>query len=145
MFTVVAGSLILDTDVPGSAWPLLALVVVVTSASCTGLGLAMGAVALRIRQGAVLGNVFFCVLLVFSGVNVATEDLPAWMAAVSQWLPLTHGIEAARDLANGAGLSDVSGLMLQELGIGVIYAVVGLGLLRYLEWDSRRSASLERT
>jgi len=145
MFTVVAGCLLLDTDVPGSAWPLLCLVVVVTSASCTGLGLAMGAIALRVRQGAVLGNVVFCVLLVFSGVNVAVEDLPAWMASISQWLPLTHGIEAAREIADGASLRQVSDLVWQELGIGVLYAVLGLAMLRYLEWDSRRSASLERT
>ena len=74
----------------------------VTSASCTGLGLAMGAVALRVREGATLGNVVFCVLLVFCGVNVALEDLPGWMAAGrAAGCPLTHGIEAARLLADG--------------------------------------------
>ena len=47
---------------------------------------------------------FFCVLLVFCGVNVALDDLPGWMAAVGHWLPLTHGIEAARMLADGSDL-----------------------------------------
>ena len=66
---VLFGLLVLDVHIPAGAWPQLLLVIAVASASCTGLGLAMGAVALRVREGAVLGNVLFCVLLVFSGVE----------------------------------------------------------------------------
>jgi ABC-2 type transport system permease protein len=144
MVGVLAGVLLLDVDIPGGAWPAILLAVVITSASCTGLGLAMGAVALRVRESAVLGNVVFCVLLVFCGVNVALDDLPAWMAAVGTWLPLSHGIEAARLLADGYGLGAVDALLLREIGVGAIYTVVGLGLLRFFENESRRSASLDR-
>ena len=65
-----------------------------------------------------LGNVVFCILLVFCGVNVALDDLPGWMATVGSWLPLTHGIEAARLLADGSRWGEVGGLVLRELGIG---------------------------
>ena len=128
----------------GGSWPALLLVIAVASASCTGLGLAMGAVALRVREGAVLGNVLFCLLLVFSGVSVAVDDLPGWMAAVSPWFPLTHASAAAREVANGAALSDVTGLVLREVGVGALYAGAGLLLLRWLEDQSRRHATLER-
>lgn len=138
------GVLVLDVHVPGGSWPALLLVIAVASAACTGLGLAMGAVALRVREGAVLGNVIFCVLLVFSGTNIAVSDLPGWMAAVSQWLPLTHAIEAARGIADGAALGDVVGLVAREVGVGAAYAVAGLLLLRWLEDQSRRHATLER-
>ena len=141
---VVGGVLFLDVHIPASAWPTLLLVLVAASASCTGLGLLLGAVSLRVRETAVLGNVVFCVLLVFCGVNIALEDLPAWMAAIGQWLPLSHGIEAARELANGSALSSVTGLLLLELGVGVLYTTAGLVLLRYFEEESRRHATLER-
>jgi ABC-2 type transport system permease protein len=141
---VLAGVLLLHVDIPAASWPSLLLVLMVASASCTGLGLAMGAVALRVRQGAVISNVGFCVLLVFTGVNVAQDRLPTWMAHVGSWLPLTHGIEAARSIADGASLSAVSGLLERELGIGVLYAVAGLLLLHVLERESRRHATLER-
>lgn len=142
---ILFGVLVLDVHVPSAAWPALLLVVVVASAACTGLGLAMGAVALRVRETAVLGNVVFCVLLVFCGTNVAVAELPGWMAAVGEWLPLTHAIEAARAIANGAGLGDVGGLVLRELGVGALYTVAGLGLLGWLEQESRRHATLDRT
>jgi ABC-2 type transport system permease protein len=105
----------------------------------------MGALALRIRQGAVIGNVVFCVLLVFTGVNVPLTQMPPWMAHVASWLPLTHGIEAARATAEGASLASVSGLLGRELVIGAVYAVVGLILLSFFERESRRRATLERT
>ena len=76
MFGVVVGSLLLDVHIPRSAWPLMALVVAVGSLASTGLGLVMGAINLVYRDGATLGNVFFLVLLIFTGTNVALDDLP---------------------------------------------------------------------
>jgi ABC-2 type transport system permease protein len=142
---IAAGVLLLHVSVPASSWPVLLLVLMVASASCTGLGLAMGAIALRVREGAVISNVAFCVLLVFAGVNVPLDQMPTWMAHVGSCLPLTHGIEAARAAANGASLTQVRGLMERELAVGAIYAVAGLALLSFFERESRRRATLERT
>jgi ABC-2 type transport system permease protein len=56
---------------------------------------------------------------------------------------MTHGIDAARRLADGARLGDVWGLVGRETALGVGYVLVGLVLLTYFEWDSRRRATLE--
>lgn len=144
MFGVVVGSLLLDTDIPGSAWPLIALVVAVGSLSSTGLGLVMGAINLVYREGATLGNVLFLVLLIFTGTNVALDDLPGWMAAVGRWLPLTHAIEATRMLGDGATWGAVRGLVGTELLIGLAYVVLGLSSIRVLERLSRSGATLDR-
>jgi ABC-2 type transport system permease protein len=144
LFGLVVGSLLLGVSIEVAAWPALVLAVTVTSFSCTGLGLLMGASALRIRDGATLGNIVFLILLVFCGTNVALADLPAWMAAVGEWLPLTHGIEAAREIAGGAGLGTVRGPLLRELLTGLAYGGIGLATLGWMERDSRRRATLER-
>ena len=81
--------------------------------------------------------------LLFCGVNIPIDTLPGWMQAVSKVLPLTHGIDAAREVADGASLGDVSGLVLTELGIGLFYAALAYGLLRLFEVEGRRRASLE--
>jgi ABC-2 type transport system permease protein len=143
-FSFTVGGLLLGIDVPASALPGLAVVIVVTAFSCTGLGLINAGLGLRIRETAVLSNVIFGVLLIFTGANVPLEELPDWMRAISDVLPLTHGIAAARELADGAPFADVRGLVATELAIGVAYTAAGYGLLRYMEWQSRRSASLER-
>ena len=143
MFSLVVGCLLLGVAVAGGAWLPITLVVAVAAASCTGLGLVTAALGLRVRETAVLSNVLFGVLLVFCGANVPLSQLPGWMATIGSWLPLSHAITAARELAAGASLADVSGLVAREIAIGAGYAVIGLVALRLLEVESRRRATLE--
>ncbi len=128
---------------PGSMGPL-ALVIFIASFSCTGLGLITGAIGFRVRETALLSNVMFGFLLVFCGVNVPLDDLPGWMSTVAQGMPLTHAIEAARRVADGSSLGAVAGLLGAELLIGVVYVAIGLVLLRFMEVQGRRYATLER-
>jgi ABC-2 type transport system permease protein len=143
MFALVVGSLLLGVRLPASTWLPLALVVAIAAVSCTGLGLANAALGLRVRETAVLSNVLFGLLLIFCGANIPVDALPAWMEATARWLPLTHAIEAARELATGARLGSVAGLVGRELLLGVLYGAVGLVALRLLEAEGRRRATLE--
>ncbi len=144
-FSLAAGALILHVDIPANAIPSLALIIVVAAFSCTGLGLINAAISLRIRENAVLANVLFGFLLIFTGANVPLDALPGWMSTAAQFLPFTHAIEAAREVADGASFASVAGTVGLELLIGVSYAAGGYALLRYMERQSRRSASLERS
>ena len=143
LFSLVVGGAIFSIDVPASAYLPIAVVTLVASFSCTGLGLVCAALALRVRETAVLANVIFGILLVFCGVNVPLDSLPEWMSSISPWLPLTHGIAAARTLADGATFSSVSGDLVREAGIGALYVLIGMAMLSYFEWESRRRATLE--
>jgi ABC-2 type transport system permease protein len=144
VFALVVGSALLDVHVPGSAWAPLALVTALCAFSCTGLGLINAGLGLIVRETAVLSNIIFGLLLIFCGANVPLDELPGWMRTISDGLPFTHGIEAARRLADGETLGDVGGLVGAEAAIGVIYVAVGYGMLRALEVLSRRNATLER-
>jgi ABC-2 type transport system permease protein len=141
---LVGGALALRVTLPLATIPPLVLVVIVASFSCTGLGMLSAAIALRVREVAVLSNVVFGILLIFTGVNVAVASLPGWMQAIAAWMPLTHGIAAAREVAQGASVGDVGPLLAAEAGLGVLYTIIGLVLLRVLEWQSRRLATLDQ-
>jgi ABC-2 type transport system permease protein len=142
-FCLVSGTLLLDVHVAASAVPALALVIVVCAFSCSALGLCAGAIGLRARNIISFSWLFVPVLLLVSGANVPRDRLPDWLQAIGSGLPLTHGIEAARDLVAGQTLADTGRLPLLELAIGVAYAGIGILLLRLFELESRRTASLE--
>ena len=142
-FSLLVSGFILGIDVPVSAWPAIALVIFVSTFSCTGLGLICAGIGLRVRETAVLNNVIFGLLLIFTGANLRIAELPGWMQAISERVPLTHGIEAARRVADGAALGDVTGLLAREAVIGVVYTFLGYQLLRFMERESRKRASLE--
>ena len=139
----VVGWLLLDFSLKPAEIPAIALVVVVTSFACTAFGTMIGAFGLRGRDIFFFANLMIFVFLLFCGVNVPVESLPGWMQAIGRILPLTHGIDAARQIADGASAGQVSGLIGTEAGIGVCYAALAYGLLRYFEIDGRRRATLE--
>ena len=136
-------SLLLDFHPAASSLPALGLVVAVSAGSCTGFGLLLGSIGLRARDVLFGANLAYFLMLLFCGVNVPLDALPAWMEAVGRALPLTHGIEAAREVAAGAALGEVAGLVWTEVGIAVAYGASAYFLFSYFERESRRRASLE--
>ncbi len=143
LFGFTAGWLLLDFDPPVSSLPPLALIVVISAISCTAFGMVLGAIGLRGRDFFFIANLAYFLMLLFCGVNVDLDALPAWMEAIGRCLPISHGIEAARGVVGGASLASVAGLVWTELFVGAAYAAVAYGLFRYFEADSRRRATLE--
>ena len=144
LFALVVGSVIVGTHVAATGYAPIVLVIAVSALACTGLGLINAALGLIARETAVLSNILFGGLLVLSGANVPVHDLPAALRPISEGVPLTHGIAAARRLAAGSSFGSVLGLVGAEALIGLVYASVGYMLIRGTETISRRRATLER-
>jgi ABC-2 type transport system permease protein len=142
-FGFVVGAALLGFRPGWSSVPALATVVIVTTVSCTAFGMLLGSIGLRAKDFFFASNLAYFLMLLFCGVNIPVDSLPSWMEAVSRCLPLTHGIMAAREVAAGATLADVSGLVWTEVGVGIAYATAAFGLFRLLERESRRSAVLD--
>jgi ABC-2 type transport system permease protein len=137
------GWLLLDFDMAAAQIPALAVVIVASAFACTAFGLVVGAVGLRARDVFFLANIVVYTLLLICGANVPIDTLPGWLQTISSGVPLTHGIEAARAVADGATLAEVDHLVWTELAIGAVYAAIGYGLFRLFELEGRRRASLE--
>lgn len=143
VFGFAVGAVFLDFELSAAAIAPLALVLVVTVSSCTGLGMLIGSIGLRARDVFFASNLVYFLMLLVCGVNIPPEQLPAALEAVSAVVPLTHGIEAARDVVAGAPLADVARLVVTEAAIGAAYAAAAFALFRFFEFEGRRSASLE--
>lgn len=135
--------LLLDFRPAEGSIPALAFAVLVTTCSCVALGMLIGSIGLRARDVFFGANLVYFLMLLVCGVNVATDDLPGWLAAIGRCLPLTHGIAAAREIAAGTPLGDVAGLLWTEALIGLAYATAAYVLFRVFEAEGRRRASLE--
>jgi len=142
-FAFTAGWLLLDFNPPLSSVPGLAVIVLVSTTSCAGFGLVVGALGLRLRDVFTVANPAYFLMLLLCGVNIPLSALPGWMATIGRCLPLTHGIAAARAVAAGVPLSSVSGLVWREAAIGACYFAAAYLLMRIFETEGRRRASLE--
>jgi ABC-2 type transport system permease protein len=142
-FGFAVGATLLHYHPPARTLPALFLCVCITTVSCTTFGMVLGSIGLRSKDFFFVANLAYFLMLLFCGVNIPLAVLPGWMSLIGRCLPLTHGIMAARRIATGGGLGDVSGLLWTELGIAAVYAAVGYLLFRALEVASRRSAVID--
>ena len=140
---LVLAILIFSIDLSHANFAMLAVCVVTISLSTAGLGLMFGSLSLIMRDVFVIANTVYYLLLVFCGINIPVDRLPAWARLISEALPLTRGVQAARETVAGAGLSQVAGLLAGELAIGLVYAFVGYALFRWLEHEARRGGLQE--
>ncbi|TMD94537.1 MAG: ABC transporter permease [Chloroflexi bacterium] len=145
--TVVIGLAIVvvlfGLDLRQANLPLLGLCVVIISVTTAGLGLMFGSIGLVMRDAIIVANIVYYLLLIICGINFPVSRLPGALQVLAYSLPLTRGVQAARDAAAGATLGHVSGLLAGELLVGAAWALGGYFLFRGLENWSRRGGLQE--
>ncbi len=144
IFGLTLGTLLLGLDLSDANLFVLALVIGTATISTSGMGLMLGSLSLITVNVFFFNNVVYFLLLLFSGANIATSDMPAWMAITGDFLPLKRAITAAREVAAGASFADVSDLLAMELLIGITYASLGFALFRWIEFQARRRGTIDR-
>jgi len=143
LYAFVLGVVFLGVRLEPAGIAAAGLALLATVFSCTAIGSLQGAISLRLRDGLFGANLIMMGVLLFCGVNVPVEELPGWMQVISNALPFTHGLAAIRQAADGAGLSQVGGLIAIEVLIGIVYALLAFGLFSFLERSARRNATLD--
>jgi ABC-2 type transport system permease protein len=139
----IYGITLMGLDLSNTNIGALALTVLITTISTSGLGMLLGCLSLMTRNVMFVNNTVFFAMLLFSGANVEIATFPAWMQTISYSLPLTRGIQAARQIVQGASLSDVSALLSAELIYGLTYVVLGYIFFRWFEKQAKRKGTLE--
>ena len=143
IYALAIGIIFLGVRLAPQSLAVVGLALLTTVFSCTAIGALQGAISLRLRDGLFGANLIMMGVLLFCGVNIPISELPGWMQFVSQLLPFTHGLQAIRQAAEGAGLGQVGGLIAVELLIGVVYALAAFGLFSLLERSARQNATLD--
>ena len=144
IFGLVLGVVVLGLDLSQADPLLLFLAIVSATISTSGLGLLLGSMSLVTVNVWFFNNTLYFLLLLFSGANIARDDMPAWMVTVGDLLPLTRSIEAARRVAAGGSFSDISGLLTTEILLGLFYASFGFTFFRWIEFQARRRGTIDR-
>ena len=142
-FGFLVGASFLDLDLAPGSIPLLVPVIMITVVSSTFFGMLLGSIGLRARDVFFVANLAYFLMLLLCGVNVPLESLPSWLETIGRALPLTHGIIAARAIADGAAMASVTGALTTEAALGAMYGALAYLLFRFFEAEGRRRATLE--
>ncbi|MGH9186753.1 MAG: ABC transporter permease, partial [Acidimicrobiales bacterium] len=104
-----------------------------------GYSLAIGGLTLLWKRIEVLNDTLLIIVFFASGMMVALDDMPAWIAAVGRFLPVTHPIEAIRSV-----LLDGDGLALTGDGGLVWMAALAAGWIAGGAYAFHRAAEIVR-
>ena len=107
-------------EVAGSPWLLLA-VAVLNAVLGTTLGLFASAFAASEFQVIQFMPALVFPQILLGGIFIPRDRMPAALEAVSDWLPLSHAVEALNLVSSGTGSA---GEILREAGILAAFAVV---------------------
>jgi ABC-2 type transport system permease protein len=138
------GSWILGLHFHAAELAKLALALFASCFACAALGLCIGALGLRGRSVSVFADCIGALMLIVSGANVPFHRLPHVVRTIASGVPLTHGIDAARQVADGASVGDVRNLLAAELAIAAAYLAAGVVLLRVFEQQARATGTFDR-
>ena len=121
----------------------VAVVMIFTCFSLTGVGMLIGGVGIHLRTSAIAANIVAYIGLLISGVNFPVSYLPGWVQVISDFFPLTYAVEATRDAVNGASISGI----LEPLGImvalGSVFLVLSWYGLKFFEKKSRIAGKMD--
>jgi ABC-2 type transport system permease protein len=141
-FLIISAWLGLTLPFPRSIF--VPVLIAVVAFSAYSFGLALGSIVMRLPSLQWLAvNISYLTLMTFCGVNVPVFYWPPPIRSVTQFLPLTHGLEAIRGLLAGAPAHAVwKGALLEAL-VGSGWLLLGAFSLTYAIRSSRRRGTID--
>jgi len=115
---------------------LLAICVCIISLTTAGLGLMFGMPEPDNERRFVIPMPPTTCCWFFCGINVPVSRLPEWAQLIASCLPLTRGVQAAREVVQVRAWPGVGTLAGRACG-WMIYALVGYALFAWLEHQAR--------
>ena len=136
VIVMAAGNFLYDVPVPWDAVPALLLLLAVSAAAFSALGLALAGVMPNADASPAIVNAIVLPVLFISNVFLQMENAPDWLNTVSFLLPVRHVADALHELyASGAD----AGIPWTELGVIGLWGVFGVVVaLRFFSWEPRR-------
>lgn len=115
----------------GSYWTLL-LIALVGNLCILSLGLIIASRLSNEELANGLLNLFTFPMLLLSEVWFSLDGAPQWMSQVAQFLPLTHMVQAAREvMVEGATLADVTPHLLVMCAMTAIFLGISAKLFKW--------------
>lgn len=127
--TVGFAVLVCGLEVSGPVWQL-ALVAIIDALLGTALGLLTSAFAQTEFQAVQWMPVLVFPQIILGGLFMPRDQMPDVLTAISDWLPLSHTIDAMEAVTGGGETWDVAGPLLVVGAFVVVALVLASGTLR---------------
>lgn len=140
---IIFGWLIFDLDFSKTHIFTLILCIIICTFSSIGLGLLFSSLGLILTDLNMLLNILIFVLMFFTGALFPIEYLPKFLQYISDVIPITNGLKAARMVVNGSGIEQVYFLIIREFITGLTYVIVSYLIFSVLEKLASKKGTID--
>ncbi len=145
VITLGMGALLFGVRFPDANWLGALVVLLLTIVSFSFMGIFSAAVVLAFKRGDPSSWLVQGLSYLLGGVYYPVAVLPEWGQVLAQVLPITHALEAMRQLLlNGASLADVWGSLLGLLIFSAAAGPISLGAFWLALKRVKREGSLSQ-
>jgi ABC-2 type transport system permease protein len=135
-------ALIFGVHFSGSLW-LTMLVVAASIPAVYGLGFAFASVVITAKESNAFVFLVRGIVMLFCGITYPLAILPAWMQAVSKWLPQTYIIHAMRSAAlSTEGIGGITHDLQMLALFGAFWLAIGFALFNWMERRARQTGAI---
>jgi len=139
----VAGIFIFKLDFPTANWPAAALVFFLSAACFAALGVLSACFVMLFKRGNPMAWVLNNFEGLLGGVYFPVTVLPAWLAAVSNLLPVTYAVRAFQLALNkGAGVAEIKGDLLVLTAFDILLIPASIWLFGLAVARARKAGTL---
>lgn len=137
------GYLFFDVNFTNTNFLMLSLAILVSMFAAMGLGAIIGSFGLIVRDLNMVLNTSVFILMLFTGAQFPISNLPNGLQFISQLMPITRGIEVARNSVIGS--TDLSNyiLLITEFFLGLLFFLIAFLIFKYCEFQAKNRASLD--
>lgn len=119
--------------------------IALTLVALQGLGFLMAALGLVWKQPYAIAFILSPVVILLSGMMFPVAALPGWAQALSNVIPLTHGLHIVREaILLDRGVADLAPAFLRLAASGAAFMAVGFAAFRSMETRARDLGVLGR-
>ncbi|CCQ92783.1 putative ABC transporter permease protein [[Clostridium] ultunense Esp] len=124
--------------------PLLALLIILISIPAVyGIGFIFASLVLWAKEANSMVFLVRGIMTIFCGITYPLAVLPNWMKKISQFIPMTHSINALRAvIASGAKIGDISREINFLIISGIILMLLGILSFFYTQNKAKTIGSL---
>lgn len=133
---ILVALLLFKVHVVGS-YILLLFVVILGALMFLGLGFTISGLAKTVDSVPAIANLIVFPMLFLGGTFFAVSNMPPWLQAFAQFLPLTYFSSALREImTKGAGIFDIQGDIMAMIIWGAILFFLSTVTFRFQERES---------
>lgn len=130
VFLIIVAKLVFGLNFIGNVFEVI-LIFILSMLSIFSIGFLIASIAPNMKAANAIANLVYFPMLFLTGATIPIEIMPEFMQKISKFLPVTHAVNAMKDVWLGKGMMDAWVSILVLILVFLVCLVISLKIFRW--------------